>query len=178
MRGRLLDLSKQPDVVRPTLDRVRETLFNWLGYRVVDARCWDVFAGSGVLGLEALSRGAKEVVFTEQDAQVVALLQATLHDWRLGDCASVHRCMMPPAVGSASFEGPFDLLFLDPPYDSACLMPTWEALLDQGYVSDQALVVVETAADSPSVGPAGWAPIKTMTAGQVRLALWERVKAT
>lgn len=174
MRGRVVDLSKQPESVRPTPDRVRETLFNWLGHRVVGARCLDAFAGSGVLGLEALSRGAKEVVFTEQDPRVLALLKAVLVGWQLEDCARVYPNTMPPRAGSMSFEGPFDLLFLDPPYDSGLLLPTWEALLAQGYLSDNALVVVESAANSPSLAPPSWEPIKTMTAGQVRLVLWER----
>src|SRR3954447_26883629 len=79
-RGRRLRFPPQEEI-RPTPDRVRETLFNWLGPRVVGARCLDLFAGSGALGLEALSRGAAEVTFVERDGVAVREMRARLTEW-------------------------------------------------------------------------------------------------
>jgi len=80
-RGRRLRFPPQAQI-RPTPDRVRETLFNWLALRVPGARCLDLFAGSGALGLEALSRGAAHVTFVERDAAAVRELRARLTEWR------------------------------------------------------------------------------------------------
>src|SRR5687768_816458 len=83
-RGRKLRFTAAADI-RPTPDRVRETLFNWLGARVSGARCLDLFAGSGALGLEALSRGAAHVTFVEQDASAAREIASVLNDWSLGN---------------------------------------------------------------------------------------------
>ncbi len=102
--------------VRPTPDRVRETLFNWLAPHVVGARCLDLFAGSGALGLEALSRGASHVTFVEKQGSVAQALQAQLALWK----ASNYELNIADA-GSwlAQVAGPpFDIVFLDPPFDA------------------------------------------------------------
>ncbi|MBV8221698.1 MAG: 16S rRNA (guanine(966)-N(2))-methyltransferase RsmD, partial [Solirubrobacterales bacterium] len=83
-RGRKLRFAAEAGI-RPTPDRVRETLFNWLGPAIAGARCLDLFAGSGALGLEALSRGAAHVTFVEQDATAARELRSRLDEWRAPD---------------------------------------------------------------------------------------------
>jgi len=102
--------------LRPTPDRVRETLFNWLGQDLTGWRCVDAFAGTGVLGLEAASRGAAQVLAFEQDAQLVALLQE--HVRRLqADAIGVQRGDALAAMARQPAQA-FDLVFLDPPFDT------------------------------------------------------------
>ncbi|TPW17985.1 MAG: methyltransferase, partial [Halothiobacillaceae bacterium] len=98
--------------LRPTPDRVRETLFNWLQHRIGGARCLDLFAGSGALGFEALSRGANEVVFVEIDPAAVQALRANAQRLQADNAQIIHeealRYLAKPA-------DPFDIIFLDPP---------------------------------------------------------------
>ncbi len=104
------------DKTRPTADRVRESLFNILGERVVGALVLDLFAGSGALGIEALSRGARGALFIDQEALSVAAIRRNLTHTSLEGCAQVVRARLPRAR-SVESRGPFDLIFLDPPYN-------------------------------------------------------------
>jgi 16S rRNA (guanine966-N2)-methyltransferase len=130
---------------RPTSDRVRETLFNWLGPAIEGTRCLDLFAGTGVLGLEALSRGADEVVFVDSDRRLTVALRAQLD--RLGGRAEVVQAdtlkwLQRGAPGTSGASGPFDIVFLDPPY----AMPA-EPLLRAlpAWLSSGALIYLERA---------------------------------
>jgi 16S rRNA (guanine966-N2)-methyltransferase len=110
-----------PDVagLRPTPDRVRETLFNWLGQRLDGWRCLDLFAGSGALGFEAASRGAAEVILVERDAKALAALRDNARKLEAADAVQVW-----PADARAYLNGAcgqFDLIFLDPPFDAGLL---------------------------------------------------------
>lgn len=110
--------------LRPTPDRVRETLFNWLGQRLDGLRCLDLFAGSGALGLEAASRGAAEVVLVERDAAVAAGLAKHVRDLQVAQARVVRE------DGLAYLRrdcGLFDLIFLDPPFDAGLLEPALQA---------------------------------------------------
>lgn len=106
--------------LRPTPDRVRETLFNWLGQTLHGLRCLDLFAGSGALGLEAASRGAVDVVLVERDARVAAALAANIHGLVIPQ-AKVVREDGIAYLGRDS--GLFDIIFLDPPFDAGLLQP-------------------------------------------------------
>ncbi len=157
--------------MRPTPDRVRETLFNWLQDRVAGSRCLDLFAGSGALGLEALSRGAAEVIFVESDRNAVRALRELLADWgasqaevREGD--ALHAL----AVGTAQ---PLGLVFLDPPFTAGLLTQAARALAAGGWLADGALVYVEHAAGEPWAPPAGWQPLKSGAAGAVSYHLYQ-----
>lgn len=120
-RGSKLPVPNLPGL-RPTPDRVRETLYNWLRPRLPGARVLDLFAGSGVLGLEAASQGAAEVVLVEADAHAAASLRAELTRLRLADRCQVLQARAPDVLDQLA---PFDLILLDPPYAAdlwaACL---------------------------------------------------------
>ena len=163
-RGRRLRFPPQEEI-RPTPDRVRETLFNWLGPRVVGTRCLDLFAGSGALGLEALSRGAAEVTFVERDGVAVRELRARLTEWGAVGGQVEH---MDAVRFLGSSARPFEIVFLDPPFASG-LLPRVAALLeDQHWLSANALIYVETDATAglPEL-PAMWQITKTKQAGAV-----------
>ncbi|MGQ9862063.1 MAG: 16S rRNA (guanine(966)-N(2))-methyltransferase RsmD [Thiobacillaceae bacterium] len=118
-RSRVIDFPDLPGL-RPTPDRVRETLFNWLGQRLDGRRCLDLFAGSGALGFEAASRGAAEVVMVERDARAIASLRAQAV--KLG--AAQVRIVAADGLDFLAGEcGRFDLILLDPPFDSGQLAP-------------------------------------------------------
>ncbi|PZN34268.1 MAG: 16S rRNA (guanine(966)-N(2))-methyltransferase RsmD [Proteobacteria bacterium] len=156
--------------LRPSPDRVRETLFNWLQPRIVGARCLDLFAGSGALGIEALSRGAAAVLFVDSDARVVRHLQATLEELGASGANAL------TAEAERFLDGPpqpFDVVFLDPPYGYAGLGALCERLA-RGWLADQALVYLECAADAPLPSlPPGWQVRRAKRAGQVGYHLLE-----
>jgi 16S rRNA (guanine966-N2)-methyltransferase len=151
--------------IRPTPDRVRETLFNWLGARIAGARVLDLFAGSGALGLEALSRDAGHVSFVEQDERAVRELRARLAEWQAQDAVVTRADALHYLRGSAR---PFDLVFLDPPFASSLLGEAARLLEERGWLAPGALVYVEGAARAglPPL-PAGWQALKAKRAGEV-----------
>lgn len=158
--------------IRPTPDRVRETLFNWLGPRVAGAKCLDLFAGSGALGLEALSRGASEAVFVDQDSAAMRELQARLTEWG-GAAGRVERADALRYLKGTPRS--FDIAFLDPPFDSALLPQAANLLEKQGWLAPDALIYVEHAArDEPPRLPPSWQLAKAKRAGEVGYHLYER----
>lgn len=161
--------------VRPTPDRVRETLFNWLAGVVDGARCLDLFAGSGALGLEALSRGAAEACFIESNRSLARALGEQISAFSANGtvlAADVMRILERPKAGS------FDIVFLDPPYELA-LAPILKKLVP--WLSPDALVYMERAETTGSNEEfqqlerdlAGSALIKQSRAGKVRFGLWQ-----
>ncbi len=164
-RGRRVEFPDAPGL-RPTPDRIRETLFNWLQTHVADRRVLDLFAGSGALGLEALSRGAAEVVFVEQAVAVARMLREQLV--RL-QCLSRARVVEMGAARFLRTPAPsFDLVFLDPPFGQnglAVYLPQLAAstLLKPGGL---AYLECERALGSPELPP-GWEMLKSKSAGAV-----------
>jgi 16S rRNA (guanine966-N2)-methyltransferase len=154
----------QPDI-RPTPDRVRETLFNWLAPRVPGSRCLDLFAGSGALGLEALSRGAAHVTFVERDMAAVRELRARLAEWGASGAQVEQSDALRFLAGAAQ---PVDIVFLDPPFASGLLAESCRLLEEQHWVSANALIYVETDARSalPPL-PHTWTVTKAKQAGAV-----------
>jgi 16S rRNA (guanine966-N2)-methyltransferase len=157
-----------PDVagLRPTPDRVRETLFNWLGQDLTGKRCLDLFAGSGALGFEALSRGAREVVFVERSAPIRRAIASSAD--RLG--AARMRLIAGDALEFASTTPErFDIAFVDPPYGSGlveAVLPQMPRLLNAG-----ALVYAE--GDREFSAPQPWRLVKAGRAGAVHYCLIE-----
>ncbi len=167
-RGRRIRFPRGSDV-RPTPDRVRETVFNWLQSQVAGRRCLDLCAGSGALGLEALSRGAAEVVFVDADPAVAASLRETLGVLGAGDRGRVQRRDAFAFLRAGATAGtPFDIVFLDPPYALRAL-PALAALLErEGWLRDGSLVYLEdAAAEGPPELPAGWTLLRSQRAGDV-----------
>jgi 16S rRNA (guanine966-N2)-methyltransferase len=168
-RGRRVSFPDIPGL-RPTPDRVRETLFNWLQHAVAGARCLDLFAGSGALGLEALSRGAKQLVFVEQSVAASRALQEQLT--RLG----AERRGQVVEMGAARYlrtpaqpnGGAFDIIFMDPPFGRG-LLAEYVPMLDAGnWVKLGGLVYLENAkADSAPALPPHWELLKSKSAGEV-----------
>ena len=164
-RGRRVQFPDSPGL-RPTPDRVRETLFNWLQQSIAGTRCLDLFAGSGALGIEALSRGAREVVFVEQARDPARALSAALE--RLGG-SSRARVIETAAQRFLAAPGePFDGIFLDPPYGRGYLPACVAAIEAGGWVKAGAWVYLESerAAGVPAVPP-NWDLVKSKSAGEV-----------
>lgn len=169
-RGRKLTF---PDVegLRPTADRIRETLFNWLMPWLEGARCLDLFAGSGALGFEAASRGASRVVMVERDAAVVA----SLRDNRERLAASVIDIFHQDAASYLRGpRQPFDIVFLDAPFgDVGTLHPLLCQLSAAGWLAEGARIYLEMPAQTPLAGvPDGWVLLKQKRAGQVVCRLY------
>ncbi len=152
------------DGLRPTTDRVRETLFNWLQPAIGGARCLDLFAGSGALGLEALSRGAAECVFVDSSRQVIDSLR---HNLQVLDAAGGHTVQAGALDYLATPPQPFDIVFLDPPFRRGLLTSCLEAL-QHGWLTPNARVYIETERElgEPPL-PAGWELLRGKQAGQV-----------
>ncbi len=160
--------------IRPTPDRVRETLFNWLGTRVPQSRCLDLFAGSGALGLEALSRGAARAVFVEQSAEAVRELSARLAEWGARNGEAV-RCDALQYLRGPKEAGPFDIVFLDPPFGSPLLSAAATLLEEGGWLAPNALIYIEAAAREPLPAlPPTWRQTKAKRAGEVGYHLYDR----
>jgi 16S rRNA (guanine966-N2)-methyltransferase len=153
--------------LRPTPDRVRETLFNWLQHAIAGSRCLDLFAGSGALGLEALSRGAREVVFVEREELVASALRASLA--HLGAPAGSTRVVQAPAGRFLAAPGaPFDIIFLDPPFGQGALGEYVTGIDIGHWIASDGWVYLESdrSAGAP-VLPAGWQLVKSKSAGEV-----------
>jgi 16S rRNA (guanine966-N2)-methyltransferase len=161
--------------LRPTPDRVRETLFNWLGQDLSGWRCLDAFAGSGALGFEAASRGAAAVVLLERDPALVALLSAAKA--RLGaEAIRIERGDALQWMGRAPAEG-FELVLLDPPFDAPLALPAMAAAAR--IVAPGGFVYVEapTAIAGEPVAAAGLEPWRAGRAGNVHFHLFRRPPA-
>jgi 16S rRNA (guanine966-N2)-methyltransferase len=170
-RGRKL---KVPDVcdLRPTPDRVRETLFNWLTPIIQGAYCLDLFAGSGALGFEALSRGASYVIMVDCVPAVVTLLQQEQAMLK-AENANIYCAKVPQQLKRP--EKKCDIVFLDPPYQQNILLPCCFYLEENGFLADNAIIYLEaktTLAESDL--PKNWKIIKSKIAGQVAYHLVRR----
>jgi 16S rRNA (guanine966-N2)-methyltransferase len=164
-RGRKISVPSRPGL-RPTPDRVRETLFNWLGQRLDGLACLDLFAGSGALGFEAASRGAARVVMVEQERAVFLSLKETK---ALIGAAQVELVLGDAFAYLRGGTEAFDVVFLDPPFGQNALAPALEQLAPR--LAPAARVYVEAA--SP-LEDAAWRELKRARAGQVSYQLLER----
>ena len=160
--------------LRPSSDRVRETLFNWLQPILPGARVLDLFAGSGALGLEALSRGAREALLVERDPRLAASLQGTIERLHAQDRAHVARADALSLL-RAPVQGRFDLVFLDPPF-AASLWQDVLALLPPWLADDAWLYLEGPSAGAPAPGPE-WRPHREGHTRDVRYALYRRAAA-
>jgi 16S rRNA (guanine966-N2)-methyltransferase len=168
-RGRRLRFPDRAGI-RPTPDRVRETLFNWLGPGIAGARCLDLFAGSGALGLEALSRGAAHVSFIEQDAVAARALRTLLTEWQAaGAELECTEALAYLARGGA----PCDVVFLDPPFGADLLPGAARALSAHGWLRSGTRLYLEMPArEAAAALPGGFTALKSGRAGEVGYHLY------
>jgi 16S rRNA (guanine966-N2)-methyltransferase len=171
-----------PDL-RPTPDRVRETVFNWLGPRIGGARCLDLFAGSGALGFEAASRGAVRVVLVDSDLRLVRNLRSQAAAFGAKNTEVIHsdaliwlhRQAQCPSSRPGDGKQAFDVVFLDPPFRAQLLPATCAALECSGCLLSGSLVYLETADEVRSGWlPEAWRVARYGKAGRVRYYLVER----
>jgi len=168
-RSRLLDIASVPGL-RPTSARIRETLFNWLKPHINGARCLDLFAGTGALGLEALSRGARGAVFVEQSAQAVKTLNDNIET--LGTTNAVVMQMDALDYLQRDHAEKFDLVFLDPPFADDMLDELCRLLAEGQVLANDASIYIEQDRSNPEPAlPVGWQVLKNKTAGNVRYML-------
>ena len=174
-RGRKLPFPNVPGL-RPTPDRVRETLFNWLAPVIRGARCLDLFAGSGALGLEALSRGAAQMVLVDSHSAVIKQLNANLQLLQSSTAETIKAdavsYLNTPASG-------FDIVFLDPPYQAELLPACIDRLEHAGWLTAHAWIYLEASSksDLPAL-PSNWTLYRSKSAGEVGYHLIERVASS
>lgn len=149
--------------MRPTPDRVRETLFNWLGQTLYGRTCLDMFAGSGALGFEAASRGAEHVVMVENNPAVFRALKDNAIKLECANIDLYHQDGIKFVRGSARY----DVIFLDPPFQSDCLPSLLEIL--PRHLNEHGVVYIETGGGFEVSSP--WQVLKSGKAGQVRYQL-------
>ena len=172
-RGRRLLVPDVPEL-RPTGDRIRETLFNWLSPVISQARCLDLFAGSGVLGFECLSRGARDVVLVERSGKAYENLEilAAQFDKPLAKtvCADAMHWLNQSGIPA------FDIIFLDPPFDFSMLNDVCGRLEQTGKVCPGGYIYIEQDQEKPTpVLPSSWTIIQEKKSGRVRYYLARRI---
>ena len=170
-RSRLLDIADVPGL-RPTSERVRETLFNWLAPTISGSRCLDLFAGTGALGFEALSRGSTSVIFVEKSRRAARVIESNVKTLNAKG-AVVENTDAMTYLSDAS-PASFDIIFLDPPFADELLEELCRLIDERGLLAPQGMVYLEQDKRKPEpVLPAGWSTRRNKTAGQVRYALVE-----
>ena len=136
------------DNTRPTTDRIKETLFNMLQSDIAGCRFLDLYSGSGAIGIEALSRGAKEAVLVENARQAIAVIKDNLTFTKLSPKAVVMEQDVLSAINRLSGSGVFDIIFMDPPYNHDTEAKILNILLDSGLVHENTLIIIETSLET------------------------------
>jgi len=185
-RGRKLKFPDRADL-RPTADRIRETLFNWLAPYINGSLCLDLFAGSGALGFEALSRGARHVVMVDQSKHVVAQLRenaellniSLTHDPfnepQLKTSISIHRVHFSSHIVLPNMH--YNIVFLDPPFHKGLLSDSVQWLQQQDFLANNALIYMENGRGDDITLPPNWTVLKAKQAGQVSYSLIQHSSA-
>jgi 16S rRNA (guanine966-N2)-methyltransferase len=176
-RGRKLTIA-EVDGLRPTGDRIRETVFNWLIGAVADSRCLDLFAGSGALGLECLSRGAREVPFLEKHSGAAKQLQQNCQNLEAAnshvitsDTLSWLKAQRHPVIA-------YDLVFIDPPFDANLWDETITLIESRGLLNKDAFVYIESPRNTLIATPPQWQLQKEKQSGQVCYRLFQYLGST
>jgi 16S rRNA (guanine966-N2)-methyltransferase len=168
-RGRKLTFTPA-DGLRPTGDRIRETLFNWLAPYIAGARCADLFAGSGALGLEALSRKAAHCDFVDNSRAAITQIAEHLETLAARDLGTCHQVSAQQFLLEA--REPYDIVFIDPPFANALVAPVAALLAQTSLLADDALIYIEMAAVEPAPElPSGWSVHREKKSGGVAYRL-------
>ena len=141
---------------RPTTDRIKETLFNIIAFDLPECRFLDLFAGSGGIGIEALSRGASEAVFVDASAECQAVITDNLKHTKLQDRAKLMKTDVLSALDKLAVEGKsFDIIFMDPPYESDLYGPVLQKIVETGILKQEGYLITESSSQIPLEIPAG-----------------------
>jgi len=175
-RGRILRFD-DAEGLRPTTDRIRETVFNWLQVYLPHSNCLDCFAGSGMLGFEALSRGADKVVFIEKNKQTINNLKENASVLAVDDHKAVIKqqdalSWLQAMPLENTSDTPFNLVFLDPPFHSDLLVESCVLLNNSGCLAEDAIIYIEHAAGAIVDVPDNWECLKEKSSGQVAYKLF------
>lgn len=170
-RGRVLKFD-DAEGLRPTTDRIRETVFNWLQAYLPQSRCLDCFAGSGVLGFEALSRGADKVVLIEKNKQTINNLKENARALAVDEHKVVFKhqdalSWLQSVPLDKTKGGTFDLVFLDPPFHSDLLAKSCALLNKSGCLAEDAIIYIEHEVNANVEMPENWVCLKEKSSGQV-----------
>ena len=134
--------------VRPTTDRIKETLFNMIQNEIEECRFLDLFAGSGGIGIEALSRGARYCVFADKDKRSITCIRKNLEHTHLQDLSYVMNCDYRQALLRLRKMSPFDIIFLDPPYGKGLELEALRTIESEHLLSDEGLIIIESLIDT------------------------------
>lgn len=171
-RGRRLPVADVAGL-RPTTDRVKETLFNWLMHDISDSAVLDCFSGSGSLGFEALSRYAGFVTLIEKDPAQARRLHALLATFQASQAEVIANDCLRYLAQPANRQ--YQIVLIDPPFRQNLALPCCQLLEQHGWLSDNALIYLETEKELPLSGvPANWKLLKEKVAGQLAYRLWSR----
>lgn len=180
LKGRALS-APASRAIRPTSERLRESIFDILEHRfpglIEGARVVDLFAGTGALGIEALSRGARFALFVDNGAEARALLRANVEALALGGVTRIWRADATK-LGSAPAGGPFALAFLDPPYGQGFAGPALASLVAGGWLEPNALCVAEEDAKVDIAAPNGLARVDERIYGDTKISIFQARAAT
>jgi 16S rRNA (guanine966-N2)-methyltransferase len=164
--------------IRPTSDRLRESLFNILAHRygdpLTDARVIDLFAGTGALGIEALSRGARFALFVDDGSEARALLRENVEALGIGGITRIFR-RDATKLGEAPPGERFTLAFLDPPYGQSLAAPALASLRDGGWLAPDALCLVEAAAEAEMTAPVGYNLLEARVYGDSQIGIFRHI---
>ena len=171
-RGKKLPV-KDIEGLRPTTDRTKETLFNWLMHDINNANCLDCFSGSGSLAFEALSRFAKQATLLEKDKSVAQQLRENLAVLSVDNAEVIEGDSLNYLKQVAKRQ--YDIVFIDPPFNKGLAQPCCDALYSNGYLAKQALVYIETEVELTNlIIPDTWELLKTKSTGQVTYQLYRQ----
>lgn len=171
-RGKKLPV-RDKEGLRPTTDRTKETLFNWLMHDIRDANCLDCFSGSGSLAFEALSRFAKSATLLERDKQVAQQLRENLKSLQINNAEVIETDSINYLQQTANQQ--FDIIFVDPPFNKGLLEPCCTALEANNYLTEKALIYIEMEVQLTALKlPDNWQLLKEKNTGQVAYQLYLR----
>lgn len=172
LRSRKLEFP-DADGLRPTADRIRETLFNWLQDEVAGETCLDLFAGSGAIGFEAISRGAKEVVFIEKNAVVCDAIAENIRRMQIGNAEIVNGNALHWLGQKTNSSRKFGLVFLDPPFGDDIIYQVCAKLAASRIMKGGTKIYIESGAELDATElPSGWIMKKSKRTGSVRYYLF------
>lgn len=172
-RGRRLSFPSK-SALRPTPERVRETLFNWLGQHILGAYCLDCYAGSGALSFEAISRGATKALLVDSDKQCIAALNNNVEMLAANERCQIHCSRFPKHLPKNFYDHRFDVIFIDPPFFKNLAERTCQWLEKENCLADEAWIYVEVEKSLEMTVPDTWHKHRETDCGEGKAILFKR----